>query len=1322
MDVAQKVLASDPWPGVTLVQVTLIAALGGLAWLTAQRAGPALRGAVVLAALVGLLVVPALATVAPVWLPLPGIAPVVPAPEPTRSVEVVRVTVPAPVPPERPAAPPIPLTKPMPLTAPLPADIIDPVEEPAPLEASEPAAVALLPAPTAETPVPEPAEPLRSAPSVTGILVGVWLFGAALYLMRAGMSLAILYVCAWRARPIRDEEWAECRDSLPDRADRPRVALRESRVVGSPLTLGLFRSVILLPKGWRDWSLEQLRLVLAHELAHVRRRDFIAGLVSELAVCLCWFHPLVRFLAGRLRLEQEYAADAEAASAAGDAMDYIRCLARLALEQGAGRSAPAPALWRRRPEILRRIDMLRRNRDGFPSPLKWRTAGAVVALAAAACVTVAGIGPLRAIAVGAAPPDEPAPAAKAPAGADGRGDSLPAGALARLGTTRWRHGSPIHYVAFGPEDKTLVTAGQDNTVRLWDMTTGQELRRFARPAPEGRPPANPAQKIDALAARQRALFGGVGGFGVALSPDGKTIAIAGETAVQLYEVATGKELSKIRTPQAGLAGLLFSPDGKTLAGRLSDGGLTLWDATTGKERHQLRVPPRPENNRDVVVVLRGGGEAPGMAFTPDGTGFLASTVEYREQNYTGRITLWDVDSGKDLRDVKKVPNAFVGGVAVAPGGKVIAYCSGGMVHACKADTGEALFQTRLTSAASVVTFSPDGKLLAVRGVTQQVRVLDAESGKDLFPLGDPVGPRGGVVGGGGFAVPLAVTPEVRDLAFTSDGKRIVTAAGGTVRAWEAATGKEQPLSDGHVGTVTGAVLSADGKIVVSWGTDRTIRRWDAVSGKPLSVFPVPPTASVTAVSADGGTVALAGGGTIHLVDPNGGKELLQFKGNARGASAVVFSPDGKMLAERGADTTLRVYDLTKGGEARQFAAQPAAAPFPPGAVVVATPGRFVAAAQLIVFSPDGNLLATAGTASPGDVRVVGGRPPARPTASISLIDTQTGKTLRKIEPSVTVVSCAFSPDGRVLATENADESVSLWEVASGKERARLGPGSAPVEAIPAPGGAGNVKFVAGGPGFGGGEPSAPATLAFSPDGRVLVGRGPDRSVRVWDVEGGKEVGRFKGHDGRVESVGFSPDGKTVATGSTDTTMLVWDAAALRKDLQARQRTDLPDGAADALWTDLVGEDAGKAGKSVLKLAAAPRQAVPFLGERLKPAAAIDRQKLDQWIADLETDKFAVRQEAIANLLKAGEQAVPALQKVLGAEPALETRLRVEELLDKLTGGTLTAEQLRLVRAVEALEKIATPEARAVLRALAGGAPGALPTREARAAFDRLGVR
>src|SRR5262249_37004122 len=200
-----------------------------------------------------------------------------------------------------------------------------------------------------------------------------------------------------------------------------------------------------------------------------------AGLVAELVPCLCWFHPIVRWLVGQFRLEQEYAADAWAASATSDSTNYVRCLARLALEQEQGRGSPAPAFWRRRPELLRRIEMLRRNPDGLPQRLGARGAWTVTALAAA-CLAIAGIGPLRSTA-----DDQPKPQApdtKVKASVDVKGDSLPAGALARLGTTRFRHDADVTFVAFGGDGKTLLTAGQDGTMRLWDLADGKELRRF----------------------------------------------------------------------------------------------------------------------------------------------------------------------------------------------------------------------------------------------------------------------------------------------------------------------------------------------------------------------------------------------------------------------------------------------------------------------------------------------------------------------------------------------------------------------------------------------------------------------------------------------------------------------------------------------------------------------------------------------------------------------------------------------------------------------------------------------------------------------------
>ena len=158
---------------------------------------------------------------------------------------------------------------------------------------------------------------------------------------------------------------------------------------------------------------------------------------------------------------------------------------------------------------------------------------------------------------------------------------------------------------------------------------------------------------------------------------------------------------------------------------------------------------------------------------------------------------------------------------------------------------------------------------------------------------------------------------------------------------------------------------------------------------------------------------------------------------------------------------------------------------------------------------------------------------------------------------------------------------------------------------------------------------------------------------------------------------------------------------------------------EALWGDLAGTDASKAHQGVHKLAAGAKQAMPFLVKRLKPAVRVDPKKIDGWLADLESEKFSVRQAATANLVKAGEQSVPPLKKLLASGPPLETRKRAEALLDQLTGGTLTSEQLQVVRAVEALEQIGTPEARRLLKTLTDGGPGALTTREAQAALDRL---
>jgi hypothetical protein len=145
---------------------------------------------------------------------------------------------------------------------------------------------------------------------------------------------------------------------------------------------------------------------------------------------------------------------------------------------------------------------------------------------------------------------------------------------------------------------------------------------------------------------------------------------------------------------------------------------------------------------------------------------------------------------------------------------------------------------------------------------------------------------------------------------------------------------------------------------------------------------------------------------------------------------------------------------------------------------------------------------------------------------------------------------------------------------------------------------------------------------------------------------------------------------------------------------------------------------------VRALAADPTRSVPFLAERLRPVARAEEKRLGRLIADLSSDQFAVRDRARAELEKLGEAALHALRTALATKPTLDTRRRLEQLIDKQEreDWAPSPERLRTLRALEVLERTGTSEARRVLEALARGAPGTRLTREAQAAHERLSSR
>ncbi len=951
--------------------------------------------------------------------------------------------------------------------------------------------------------------------------------------------------------------------------------------------------------------------------------------------------------------------------------------------------------------------MLRQQTDGKAArPGQWSRWAVRLA---AACAVIAGASHI------VAAPDDEKPVSKrgdsreAPR-TDLHGDPLPPGALARLGTVRWRHGFAVAYVAFTPDGKSLLTAAQDNTIRLWDWGTGKEIRRFGKPpAVKPNAPGDPAAQLRqaVLVLRGGMAAYGAGSTGVALAPDGKTLAATTPNGtIQLWEVATGKEIRTIQAPAGSGGGLLFSPDGKLLAGRGADQSIRLWDTSTGKEVRQIR---REQKNPRVGFVAVGGFYgAAGLAFAPDGKTLAAPETAFANQRVSTFVTLWETDTGKERRQIEVNPPTGVSAVAFAPDGKVLAYASGNAIHLCDPATGKQL--RAIEAQAAALAFSPDSKTLAAKGLQgSEVHLCSVETGKVVREVGEKPALA--------LAIPvffMRTGGSAHDLAFSPDGK--VVAVGGTnvVHLWDADTGKDASQVSGHRAAVTSLAVAPGGKLVASTGADSTVRLWESATGKERHRFRAPAGTTCVALAVDVRTVALGNvDSTVRLHEVATGKELRRLQGHQNGVVALAFSPDGKTVASRGmTDNTIRLYDVTTGNALRVIALQaPKIAGAPGGGFVVNVGG--VGGTRIgLAFSPDGKTVASPGVAGQPGAGMAWGAGGMQGT--LNLWDVATGKEVRKIvlPAQYGALSFAFAPDGRSLATENTDGTITLWELASGKERARFG--KAPELGQPV---ANRLMVVNGFGGFG--APASP-TLAFAPDGRTLAVRGADLSVQVWDVAAGKETGRLKGHEGGVTAVAFAPDGKALLSGSSDTTVLLWDAT--RVSAGPKTANQLRAEEVEALWADLAAADAAKAFRGIHALAAAPGQVVPFLRERLRPAAPADAEKVRQWIADLESRQFAARQRAMKSLEKLGELAVPALEKVLKAGPPLETRIRVEQLLEKLTGAVLTDDRLRLVRALEVLELVGTSEARQVLEALSRGAPGALPTREAQGALERLNRR
>jgi beta-lactamase regulating signal transducer with metallopeptidase domain len=202
----------------------------------------------------------------------------------------------------------------------------------------------------------------------TGLVVPVWLSGVAAVLMLLAVGMARTAWLDRVTRPVEDEAWLTLVEALSLELGLTRhVRVLQAKGPAMPMTWGIRRPVILLPAEADDWTAERRRAVLLHELAHVKRHDFLIQLIARIACAVYWFHPLVWLAAMRLREERERACDDHVLRAGATPSSYATHLLDIARGLRAARATSLASVAMARPAQLatRLLDVLdgRRRRD-----------------------------------------------------------------------------------------------------------------------------------------------------------------------------------------------------------------------------------------------------------------------------------------------------------------------------------------------------------------------------------------------------------------------------------------------------------------------------------------------------------------------------------------------------------------------------------------------------------------------------------------------------------------------------------------------------------------------------------------------------------------------------------------------------------------------------------------------------------------------------------------------------------------------------------------------------------------------------------------------
>jgi WD40 repeat protein len=449
------------------------------------------------------------------------------------------------------------------------------------------------------------------------------------------------------------------------------------------------------------------------------------------------------------------------------------------------------------------------------------------------------------------------------------GDPLPPGAVARLGTTRYRLRDWAARFSLYKDGSRLLWIAQDSTVTIMDVETGKATDSFKDAE---LPRANTSD----------------------LSPDGRFLAQSEmvrsdkgfASLLRLYDLKDRKTVWTVRPKGAELqliSAIRFTPDGRRLLTLSRPGDVRVWDAATGDELRRENIP-------DTAYQFQ---------LSPDGRTIAAGYTD---------LYVWNWDGDTPPRKIDMGSRRSFDSIQFGPDGKTL-YVSGyGGVARKGFDvaTGRPTGYLDLGDQAEWFSFSPDGKTVAV----------------GRSPNRTDAGDREGVI----ILRDLATGKEVRRLKadsgrpagaqWSKDGSRMAPFSSLRVYIWDVKSGKLLgPDPPGHDGAIDTVVFAADGRVYTA-GHDRTVRVWDPNTGKAhLTQLVNSDWVAGLAVSPDGSLLAGSPLSKDMLVwDAKTGQLMFRLCGHGRtgGVRKLKFSTDGQTLLSWGDDWYLRAWDTLTG--------------------------------------------------------------------------------------------------------------------------------------------------------------------------------------------------------------------------------------------------------------------------------------------------------------------------------------------------------------------------------------------------------------------------